>query len=57
MHAIYLPHCDLWRGDRPFSNLLLHSELPYKKRIVASLLDLPDRIEQELMSTPTDVAA
>ena len=48
MHALYIPHCDLWRGDRSFSNLLLKSELNFKSKIVPSLRELPARIESAL---------
>ncbi len=48
MHALYIPHCDLWRGDRTFSNLLLESKLDYKFKIVSSLRMLPGRIESAL---------
>lgn len=48
MHALYLPHSDLWRGDRTFSNLLLNSELDFKSKIVPSLRGLPSRIENML---------
>ena len=52
MHAFYLPHCDLWRGDRAFCNLLLQSNIPYKSRIVPSLKLLPSRIEEALKKIP-----
>ena len=45
IHAMYLPHADLWRGDRPFSTLLINNRVDFCSRIVPSLADLPGRIE------------
>jgi hypothetical protein len=45
IHALYLPHTDLWRGDRAFSTLLINNKVNFCERIVPSLLDLPARIE------------
>jgi hypothetical protein len=45
MHAMYLPHADLWRGDRAFSTLLIDNRVDFCSRIVASLAELPGRIE------------
>jgi len=45
IHALYLPHTDLWRGDKAFSTLLTNNKVNCCERIVSSLLDLPGRIE------------
>ena len=45
IHAMYLPHADLWRGDRAFSTLLISSRVDFCNRIVPSLAELPGRIE------------
>jgi len=47
-HAIYLPYCDLWRGDSKFSRLLVEKNVPDSSKIVSSFLDLPDRVDQLL---------
>lgn len=45
VHSWYLPHVDIWRGDRRFS-ALLKTELPrYANRIVPLLQDLPTAID------------
>ncbi|MCW5717066.1 MAG: hypothetical protein KIS68_04455, partial [Bauldia sp.] len=48
MHAMYIPDCDLWRGDRGFSDVLIKNNVAYKERIVRSLEDLPARISDAL---------
>jgi hypothetical protein len=48
VHAMYLPHADLWRGDRAFSHLLKQHRVKFGERIVPTLLELPARIEAEL---------
>jgi hypothetical protein len=48
-HAMYLPHTDLWRGDRGFSNLLIRNKVDCWERVVPALADLPARIEAERM--------
>jgi hypothetical protein len=45
IHAMYLPHADLWRGDRAFSTLLINNRVDCCNRIVPSLAELPRRIE------------
>jgi hypothetical protein len=45
VHAIYLPHTDLWRGDRAFADLLIKHNVSFSERVVPTLLELPDRIE------------
>ena len=48
-HAMYLPHTDLWRGDRSFSSLLIRSKVDYWERVVPTLVELPARIEAEML--------
>jgi hypothetical protein len=48
LHATYLPHTDLWRGDRGFSHLLLKYKVKYNERVVSTLDSLVPRIEDEL---------
>ena len=45
IHAMYLPHADLWRGDKAFSTLLINNRIDFCTRIVPSLGELPGRIE------------
>jgi hypothetical protein len=45
IHAMYLPHTDLWRGDKAFSTLLINNRIDFCTRIVPSLMELPGRIE------------
>lgn len=45
-HSAYLPFCDLWRGDRWFSNALTEAKVSGFEKIVVRITDLPDRIEQ-----------
>jgi hypothetical protein len=45
IHAMYLPHADLWRGDKAFSTLLINNRIDFCTRIVPSLAELPGRIE------------
>jgi hypothetical protein len=45
IHAMYLPHADLWRGDKAFSTLLINNRIDFCTRIVPSLLELQARIE------------
>jgi hypothetical protein len=48
IHAMYLPHTDLWRGDKAFSDLLIKHKVDYSDRIAPTLADLPARIEAEI---------
>jgi hypothetical protein len=48
MHAMYLPLCDLWRGDRAFATMLLRAGVPHAEHIVPSLSELPSRIGSKL---------
>ena len=47
-HALYIPHSNLWRGDKAFCNLLIENDVRFCDRIVPKLLDLPQRIEELL---------
>ncbi|MCP3477619.1 hypothetical protein NLM33_46550 [Bradyrhizobium sp. CCGUVB1N3] len=47
IHTSYLPHVDLWRGDRAFSDLLIKHRVKFSERVVSSLDELPLRIEAE----------
>tara|TARA_R110000824_G_scaffold118960_18_gene272542 strand:- start:70440 stop:71345 length:906 start_codon:yes stop_codon:yes gene_type:complete len=47
-HSIFLPHCDLWRGDRKFANLLVQERVSHYSKIVPRLSELPDQIEKLL---------
>jgi hypothetical protein len=48
VHAMYLPHADLWRGDKAFSTLLINNRVDCCTRIVPSLVELPEKIETAL---------
>jgi hypothetical protein len=48
IHAMYLPHTDLWRRDRAFTNLLAKYKVDYHERVVRTLFELPSRIEREM---------
>jgi hypothetical protein len=48
VHAIYLPHTDLWRGDKAFSDLLIKHGVNFNERVVPTLAELPGRIEAEI---------
>jgi hypothetical protein len=52
VHAMYLPHTDLWRGDRAFSDLLMKHRVNFSERVVPTLVDLPERIEVEIAKLP-----
>ncbi|MFZ2871943.1 hypothetical protein [Zavarzinia sp.] len=45
IHALYMPHVDLWRGDRRFSALIKRGMPIYANRIVPLLRDLPEIID------------
>ncbi|TWS94981.1 hypothetical protein [Reyranella sp. CPCC 100927] len=46
IHAFYLPHVDLWRGDRRFSALLKDAVPHRANRIVPALRELPAAIDK-----------
>ena len=51
IHAMYLPHADLWRGDKAFSTLLMNNRIDFCTRIARSLAELPGRIEAAVASS------
>jgi hypothetical protein len=48
LHAMYLPHTDLWRGDKAFSDILIKHKVDFSDRVVPKLAELPRRIELEI---------
>lgn len=44
MHLLYLPHVDLWRGDRRFSAVVMERLPSHARRVVPRLRDLMERI-------------
>ncbi|MGD0764263.1 MAG: hypothetical protein ABR929_13935 [Roseiarcus sp.] len=48
VHAMYLPYCDLWRGDKAFSDLLIKHRVNFCERAVPTLASVPERIEIEI---------
>jgi len=49
VHALYIEHCDLWRGDRRFCHLLRSAMPETGEKIVALAGDLPKAIEAKLL--------
>ncbi len=45
MHALYLPHVDLWRADRNFSEIIKNTLPNYASRVVNTVTALPAQIE------------
>jgi len=45
---MYLPYCDLWRGDKAFSDLLIKHRVNFCERAVPTLASVPERIEIEI---------
>src|SRR5665213_460827 len=56
IHAMYLPHTDLWRGDKAFSALLIKNQVKYHERDVSTLAELPDRIMAEIARRTNELA-
>ncbi len=54
IHAMYLPHTDLWRGDKAFSDLLIKNGVKFHERVVSTLAELPERIEAEIARGRTE---
>lgn len=44
-HALFLPHVDLWRGDRAFSDLLIKHRVTGWERVVPALSEVPASID------------
>lgn len=51
LHLLYLPHCDLWRGDRRFCNIIAGIASPSVHAVVNKLSHLPDRIKKQLTAS------
>lgn len=49
LHSVYLPFCDLWRGDRSFTHILFAGKVPNSHKVVSRLQDLPIEIEKALV--------
>lgn len=45
LHALYLPHVDLWRADRNFSDIIKNTLPNYESRVVTTLTALPAQID------------
>lgn len=45
IHALYIPHCELWRGDSAFAHMLIKRSVNFSERVVPRLADLPARID------------
>jgi hypothetical protein len=45
VHSLYLPHVDLWRGDRRFAALLKRTMPGYADRVIPTLKELPAAID------------
>jgi hypothetical protein len=54
VHAMYLPHTNLWRGDRAFSDLLIKHRVKFSDRIISALSDVPTRVEAEFQKYVSD---
>jgi len=48
MHAVYLPHVDLWRADRRFAHLAKLAVPGFKNKVVTRCTELPGAIEHLL---------
>lgn len=53
VHAVYLPHTDLWRGDKAFADLLVKHRVDFSERVVPTLGELLGRIEAEIAKMGT----
>jgi hypothetical protein len=51
VHAFYLNHCDLWRGDRRFSHLVRSALPEFSRKVVSVLSDLPAAIDAAAQRT------
>lgn len=50
VHALYLPHVDLWRGDRRFAEVVMQAVPHYSSRVVPRLNALPAAIDAWLLA-------
>ena len=48
VHALYLPHVDLWRGDRRFSEVIKNAVPSYANKVVSKLNSLAAAIDAHL---------
>ncbi|KWR88898.1 hypothetical protein [Cupriavidus sp. IDO] len=48
LHAIYLPHVDIFRADGFMANAISDARLPWNTTVVSKLIDLPAAIERRL---------
>lgn len=48
MHALYVPHCAVWRSDRYFANLVAPVAKDLGCRVVSKLVDLPKALNEIL---------
>ena len=54
-HAIHIPYCDLWRGDRYFASFVKQHTSAGHCTIVPGLTDLPDAIAQRLHPSTANI--
>ena len=45
VHALYLPHVDLWRGDRRFAQLVKEAAPRFGDRVISTINELPHAID------------
>ncbi len=50
VHALYLPHVNLWRGDRRFADVVMRAVPHYAARVVPRLTALPAAIDASLLA-------
>ncbi len=50
VHALYIPHVDLWRGDRRFAEVVMQAVPHYASRVVPRLNALPAAIDASLLA-------
>lgn len=50
LHALFLPYCDIWRGDTYISNLIITNKIcdNFNTKVCKKLVDLPDLIDELL---------
>jgi hypothetical protein len=53
LHALYIPHCAVWRSDRYFANLAAPVAKRFGCRVVSRLLDLP-KVLNEILAADDD---
>lgn len=52
VHALYIPHCHIWRGDGSSADLARQAFRGTKTRIIGKLRDLPEAISAIQVSMP-----